>query len=286
VAVGVGANHAALLLVLTHALAMTLLYMSAGTVILNNITQNVTQLGGIFSRRPLTGIAFGVGIAGLIALPPFGGFWALLELIDYLETTQPELIVVVLIVDCLTAFSLVRVFSLVFMGEPQAMTKRSPEVLWAMVIPMMILTGFTLHLPLILQQFNLLPNWDNLDRSLSLLLLTSSGLGSSAAAILYLPNRKSKPGELVPQPVQQLLANDFYIQRIYELTIVAIVGLTSRVTAWCDRYIIDGAVNLVGFGTLFGGQALKYSTGGQSQVYIISILLGVILISLTIALFQ
>ena len=280
IAVAVGANHSALLLVLTHAIAMTLLYMSGGGVILNSISQDITQLGGIFSRRPLSAIAFLVGAAGLIAFPPLGGFWALLELGDYLASVQPILLGVVLIVDCLTAFSLMRVFALVFAGKAKQMTKRCPEGLWAMVLPMMILVGVTLHFPFILQQFNLLPSWSNLDKNIALLLIGSSTLGCTISAFLYLKERKTRPVDLVPRSLQQLLANDLYIQDIYRLTIVSLVGITSKIISWCDRYIVDGAVNLVGIGTLFGGQALRYSTSGQSQFYILSIILGTILLGL------
>jgi NAD(P)H-quinone oxidoreductase subunit 5 len=284
IAVAVGANHAALLLILIHAVAMILLYMSAGSIIISNITQDITQLGGIFGRRPVSGTAFLVGAASLIAIPPLGGFWALLELGDYLLDVQPVLFGVVVLVNGLTAFNLVRVFSLVFGGKVQAMSKRCPEVLWAMILPMSILTGVTLHFPLILQQFNLLPTWTNLDQNVALLLIGSSLLGISLAAFLYLRERKNKPVKLVPTFLQKLLANDLYIQDIYRLTIVSLIGTISRVFAWCDRYVVDGAVNLVGVGTLFSGQALRYSTSGQSQFYFLSIVLGTILLGLIFAL--
>ena len=284
IAVAVGANHSALLLILVHAVAMTLLYMSAGAVIISNITQNITMLGGIFSRRPFSGLGFLVGAASLIAVPPFGGFWALLELGDYLLDVQPLLLGVLVLVNGLTAFNLMRVFSLVFAGKPQEMTKRCPEVLWAMVLPMTILTGVALHFPLILQQFNLLPTWADLDKNVALLFIGSSFLGLSSSAFLYLRESKNQPVDLVPSFLQKLLANDLYIQDIYRLTIVSLVGVMSRIVAWCDRYIVDGAVNLVGFSTLFGGQALRYSTSGQSQFYFLSIVLGTILLGLVLGL--
>ncbi len=284
IAVAVGVNHAALLLILIHAVAMTLLYMSAGSIIISNITQDITLLGGIFGCRPVSGITFLVGAASLIAIPPLGGFWALLELGDYLLDVQPILLGVLVLVNGLTAFNLMRVFGLVFGGKVQAMSKRCPEVLWAMILPMTILTGVALHFPFILQQFDLLPTWANLDRNVALLLIGSSLTGLSLAAFLYLKERKNKPVELVPTFLQQLLANDLYIQDIYRLTIVSLIGVTSKVVAWCDRYIVDGVVNLVGVGTLFSGQALKYSTSGQSQFYFLSIVLGTILLGLMFAL--
>ena len=284
IAVAVGANHSALLLILVHAVAMTLLYMSAGTIIISNITQDITMLGGIFGRRPVSGIAFLVGAASLVAIPPLGGFWALLELGDYLLDVHPVLLGILVLVDGLTAFSLMRVFSLVFGGQVKQMTKRSSEVLWTMILPMAILTGVTLHFPLILQQFDLLPTWANIDKTVAIMFIGSSLTGASLSALLYLRTSKSKPVELVPTPIQKFLANDLYIQDIYRLTIVSLIGVASRIFAWCDRYIVDGAVNLVGIGTLFSGQALRYSNTGQSQFYFLSIVLGTILLGLVLAL--
>jgi len=280
IAVAVGANHSALLLILTHAIAMALLYMSAGTVIISNVTQNVTQLGGIFSRRPVSGIAFLIGAASLIAVPPLGGFWALQELGNYLLDVQPLLLGVLVLVDGLTAFSLMRVFGLVFGGQITQMTKRSPEVLWTMILPMSILAGISLHLPFILQQFDLLPTWADLDKTVALMFIGSSLTGVSSAAWLYLRTSDKQPAELVPTFIQQLFANDLYIQDLYRLTIVSIVRITSRIFDWCDRYIVDGAVNLVGIGTLFGAQALRYNNSGQSQFYLLSIVLGTVLLGL------
>ena len=284
IAVAVGANHSALLLILVHAIAMTLLYMSAGSIIISNITQDITMLGGIFGRRPVSGIGFLVGAAGLIALPPLGGFWALLELGDYLLDVQPLLLGVLVLVDGLTAFSMMRIFSLVFGGKPKEMTKRSPEVLWAMILPMTVLAGVALHLPLILQQFNILPTWTDLDKNVALLFIGSSLTGISLAAFLYLKPRENRPVELVPSVIQKTLANDLYIQDVYRLTIVSLVGVTAKIAAWCDRYIVDGAVNLVGVGTLFSGQALRYSNSGQSQFYFLSIVLGTVFLGLILGL--
>ncbi|NEO63717.1 MAG: NAD(P)H-quinone oxidoreductase subunit F, partial [Moorea sp. SIO4G2] len=56
----------------------------------------------------------------------------------------------------------------------------------------------------------------------------------------------------------------------------------SKITAWVDRYIVDGLVNLVGLGTVFSGQSLKYSVSGKSQFYVLTILLGISLLAIFI----
>ncbi len=280
IAVGTQYVEAARFLLLTQSMAMALLYMSAGAVIWNNISQDLTQLGGLWSRRPVSGLAFAVGAVGLIAVPPFGSFWGLLKLADSLWATHPWLVGVLLLVNGLTAFSLTRVFGLVFGGQPKPMTQRSPEVHWPMALPMVILTVFTLLSPLVLQHWSLLPNWEVLNKQLALLLIWSGLLGCGLSSVVYLNPAWSKPVKLPWKSLQDLLAYDFYIQRIYQLSVVAVVSYSSRLMAWVDRYIVDGVVNGVGLATLFSGQALKYTASGQSQFYLLTILMGVVLVGL------
>ncbi|MEX0270313.1 NAD(P)H-quinone oxidoreductase subunit F [Leptolyngbyaceae cyanobacterium UHCC 1019] len=278
IAVGTGETQAALMLVFTHAISMSLLIMSIGGIIWNSITQNVTQLGGLWSRRPMSGLAFIVGTLGLTAFPPFGSFWALLELIDGLRDTHPWLVGVLLLVNVLTAFGLTRVFCLLFRGKAKPMAQRSPEVHWPMMLPMMVLLGFTLHVPLVLQACDLLPNWVDMNISMALLLIGSSILGGSLSAVVYLGNAVPKPVQFPLQSLQNLVAYDFYTPTLYRSSFVFGVDLISRLTDWIDKYLVDGVVNLFGFVTLLGGQNLKYSTSGQSQFYALTILFGVVLL--------
>lgn len=279
-AVGTNQGETGLLLVLTHAISMALLVMSTGGIIWNSITQDVTQLGGLWSRRPISGLAFAVGGLGLIAFPPLGGFWALLQLANGMQATHPWLVGVLLVVNGLTAFGLVRVFCLVFGGEAKSMAQRSPEVHWPMMLPMTLLLGVTLHAPLILQVTGLLPDWAGLNKDLALLLLWSSVFGGSVSAVIYLGNAVAKPVQFPLKGLQDLVAYDFYTPRLYRSSIVFSVGLISRFTAWFDRYCVDGVVNLLGMATLSGGQGLKYSTSGQSQFYMLTIFVGLVLCGL------
>ncbi|OKH12758.1 NAD(P)H-quinone oxidoreductase subunit F [Fischerella major NIES-592] len=274
IAVGTQQDEAALLLVLTHAFSAALLVMSTGAVVWNSITQNVTLLGGLWSRRPVSGLAYIVGILGLIGFPPLGSFWALLKLADGLWTTKPWLIGVVIAVNALTAFSLTREFCLIFGGKPKQMSERSPEVGWQMVLPMMILMSFTLHLPLILQSLSLLPSWAELNKDVALLLIWSSIFGCSISAVIYLGN-VPKPIRLPWKGLQDLIAYDFYTPKLYRMSIVLSVDLISKLADIVDRFVVDGIVNLVGLASIGGGESLKYSTSGQTQFYAFTVLLGV-----------
>jgi NAD(P)H-quinone oxidoreductase subunit 5 len=249
--------------------------MSTGGIIWNSVTQDVTQLGGLWSRRPISGLSFIVGILGLIGLPPLGSFWALLELADGLWTSHPWLVGIVIAVNALTAFSLVREFGLIFGGKAKQMSQRSPEVHWPMILPMMTLFGFVLHLPLVLQSLSLLPNWATLNKDVALLLIWSSIFGCSISAVIYLGNIIPKPIRLPFKGLQDLIAYDFYTPKLYKMTIIFGVAQLSKFADMIDRFVVDGIVNFVGLFSLLGGEGLKYSTSGQTQFYAFTVLLGV-----------
>ncbi|MDF5719622.1 MAG: NAD(P)H-quinone oxidoreductase subunit F [Rhizonema sp. PD37] len=282
IAVGTQQDEAALLLVLTHAIASALLVMSTGAIVWNSITQDVTQLGGLWSRRPVSALAYIVGTLGLIAFPPLGSFWALLELASRLWEKQPMLVSVVIAVNTLTAFSLTREFSSIFGGKSKQMSERSPEVSWQMALPMIILLGFTLHLPLVLQSLSLLPSWANLNKDVALLLMWSSIFGCSISAVIYLGDFIPKPVRFPIKALQNLLANDFYTPQLYRLSIVLSVDFISKLADTIDRLVIDGIVNMIGLASIGSGESLKYSNSGQTQFYALTVLLGISLLGITI----
>ncbi len=277
IAVGTQQDTVALKLLFTYAIAMSLLVMSVGGVVLNTITQDLTQYGGLWSRRPLSGISFLVGAASMVAFPPLGCFWILTEMADNLWLSYPQLVVVMLVVNGLTAFSLTREFSLIFGGKIKQMTVRSPEGLWALVLPMMVTMGFALHVPILLQQWQLLPVWQALNVTVAGSFTLTSLIGAGAAAYLYLNDDIPKPIQLPSKALQDFFAYDLYTEKFYRNTIVFVVGLVSQAIYWFDRYLVDGVINLVGLATIFGGETLKYNASGQTQFYFLSIFLGVIL---------
>jgi len=280
IAVATGQTETALVLLFTYAIAMSLLVMVVGNIIWNNISQDLSQYGGLWSRRPVSGICYLVGAASLVALPPFGGFWALARMGDRLSQVSGLLLLVLLLVNALTAFSVTREFCVFFGGKIKPMTLRSPEALWPLVIPMTVTMGFALHLPILLAQWHLLPS--NLNLGVAFLLVLSTAAGVIPAAYIYLNENISKPIVFQPKALQDFFANDLYTAKLYKVTIVFVVGLISQIINWIDTFLVDGVVNLVGLATVFGGQSLKYNVSGQTQFYFLSIILGVALIGIII----
>jgi len=282
--ISIGTGHTTLthLFLLTYAVAMSLLVMSMGTIVIGNITQDLTQLGGLWPKRPIPGLAFLVGTVSLVALPPFGNFWSLAQLFEDILPVDPALAGLVVVVNSLTAFSLMRMFSLIWGGKPSPMTTRSPEVLWPMVVPLTIMVGMALHTPILLYQGGLLPAGVNLTSPATGILVVSTGVGLVAGFLVYGSGVIPKPIRLPVPQVQEFFAKDFYMADLYRYTIVAIVGLASRFISIIDRYLVDGLVNLVGLGTMFLGQGLKYNATGQTQSYTLTIVVALVTIGLLI----
>jgi len=280
IAIGAQQTEAALLIVFTHALGMAAIVASCGSVVLNNITQDLTQLGGLWKKRPVTGLSFIAGASALVALPPLGGFWAMLKLVDGLWQTSSWLVGLVLLINGLAAFSLIRTFGSIFAGQEQPMTVRSPENLWAVTLPMTILAGFAVHVPMLLQAFDLLPSWAEISKDVALMLTWSSLFGLSIGWVVYISDYVKKPVRLPSKALQDLFAYDFYTPKLYRSSVVGSVDVVSRITNWFDRYLVDGLVNLVGLSSIFGGETLKYGNSGQTQFYVLTIAFGLVLIAL------
>ena len=282
IAVGLGQVDIAFLLLFAHAIAKALLFMSIGSVILNTNSQNITEMGGLWSRMPATAISFVVGSAGLLCVAPFGMFWTYHRWFDGSWQVSWWLLGMVMFTNVLSAINLVRLFRVIFLGEPQAKTRRAPEAPWQMAVPMVALSLVTLIAPLAATRWHF---WLSPNHPLALetdvvqwstvLLIASGIIGCIIGATIKVRQAWSRSNTVTIRFIQDLFAYDFYIDRLYEVTIIAAVATLSKVTSWIDRYIVDGAVNLISLATVFSGNALKYNVSGQSQFYILTILVGV-----------
>ena len=282
VAVGLGGTAVADHLMLVYQLPMALLLMAIGTVVISNVTQDLTQLGGLWSRRPLIGLAFLAGAAGLMGVPPFGGFAALRELLALTASSaHPWLLSgVVLLSNALISAGLIRVFGQIWGGRPTPFTQRSPEVLWLMVLPTTVLMGLVLHLPQLLVRNGVyamtpIPGWG----PLAWPLLLSTLLGGGLSAAFYL-----RPHGLARLPealggLQEWLAHDMQTERFYHATVVALVLALARLGAWSDSRLVDGFSGGAGSAALAGARRLSFTTSGRSQAYALTLVLGVLLMA-------
>jgi NAD(P)H-quinone oxidoreductase subunit 5 len=280
IAVGTQSPNIAITLLLTHAVAKALLFMSVGAIITTTSSQNLTEMGGLGAKMPATTLAYTMGALAMVGVVPLGCFWGLRLGVASLIADQPWLAALFLLVNGLTALNLTRVLRLVFWGPTQPKTRRAPEVPWPMAVPMVVLSILNLLVPLIMARLSLLPAWNALNLPLVLAVIASGGVGMALGATTPLSKSLARSLSRPVRIAQDLLAYDFYTERIYAQTVVAAIASLSRLSNWFDRYVVDGLVNAVGLASLLGGESLKYSASGQSQLYLLTIVTGVGLLAM------
>jgi hydrogenase-4 component B len=139
----------ALLHTLNHGLFKGLLFQGAGSVLHGSGTRHLESLGGLYRRMPETATAFLVGSVAICGLPPLNGFVS--EWLIYLGAFRagaalPASGAVVALVTLpalaliggLAAACFVKVFGVVFLGEPRTdHARHAHEVGLAMRAPML-----------------------------------------------------------------------------------------------------------------------------------------------------
>ena len=85
----------------------------------------------------------------------------------------------------------------------------------------------------------------------------------------------------IQQPLrglQDLLALDFYTEKIYRNTIVAFVAGLARFTNAIDRQVVNGVVNGIGRLSLQSAENLKLSVSGQLQSYVLTVVIAIVVL--------
>ena len=136
VAAGVGA---AMFHLMTHACFKALLFLGSGSVIHGcHDEQDISQMGGLAKKMPLTFATFTIGVAAIIGFPFLAGFFSK-DAILYLAFANNRGVFAILVLTAvLTSLYMVRLWKLTFLG-----TARSDHAAHAHE------GGFTLTAPLV-----------------------------------------------------------------------------------------------------------------------------------------
>ena len=199
-------------------------------------------------------------------------------MLDQFAEETPWLIPVLLITNGLTAFNLVRVFRQVFLDQPHPKTKRTPEVNWFMALPMVSLAVLVLLVPLFFRSVYSASTLDSVSLLSVVLLLGSGAAGVVAACLIGLDKFRSRSLFKPLRTVQDLLAYDFYTERFYRITVVAFVAWLARLTDAFDRLVVNRFANRIGSLSLVSADGLKLAVSGQTQSYLLTVLLAIVLL--------
>ena len=273
-AVGLGSNDAAMFHLSTHAFFKSLLFLSAGSVIVMlHHEQNIWKMGGLRRKLPITFITFSAGALALAACPPFSGFFSkdAIEALAY-QRNMP-IFAIALFTGFLTAFYVIRMLVIVFFGNPRTeearQSRESPPVMFSPQIVLAILAtlgGFAFFA----RNFLPVPVEKEGASFVSALAILAVILGAGLAIVIY-RGRTSDPVDI------KLLRHKFYIDEFYSWLIRWTQELLARVSAFIDRWIIDaGAVGGSSRGTWGVGAVLRLIQVGNLQAYAFLFGLGVV----------
>ncbi len=131
-----------LLFILMHGLGKAGLFLCAGIVIHATHKKDIREMGGLIKTMPVTAVAFLACAFSVIGVPPFGGFFAkFLVIMGTIQAGQIWVAGLALFTAVLTLLYLLKVFSVVFLGE---LKNPAPEKTKSMVYVVAILAVLSL----------------------------------------------------------------------------------------------------------------------------------------------
>jgi NADH-quinone oxidoreductase subunit L len=282
VGLGTGGVAVGMFHLITHAFFKSLLFMGAGSVIHGcHEEQDIHRMGGLQRFMPVTFAAYAVGMLALCGFPLFfSGFWSKDAILHAASTWSVSRAPFYLgaIGVLLTAFYMTRQVYYVFFGAPResriighephsakaAVATTSRESPAVMTIPLVILAAFSMLLGLIGT-----PAWpwftsflDGRQVNFDLKGFTENGVLPvmlASTIILFLGlgigwwfyGRQAIESAEAQDALQRLqpqifnvLRNGFFVDKLYETTIIRFNEWCSRSCDWLDRWVLGGTVRL------------------------------------------
>jgi NADH-quinone oxidoreductase subunit L len=273
-AVGLASGQAAMFHLFTHAFFKALLFLGAGSIIVMlHHEQNIWKMGGLAGRLGITFLTFLVGTLALIGLPPFSGFFSKDAILALAYEKDRAIFWVALFTAFLTAFYMLRLVVVVFFGKPRSDRARAGrEAPWVMIGPLLLLAvpAFASGFSFIARMFVQLPAEKEIDWLVPGMALGAALAGAILAIVLY-RNRQSDPIDFA------LLRKRLYFDELYSFLISATQELLAKLSAFIDRWILDGAVIRGASTTTWGlGSLLRLFQVGNLQAYAFLFGLGIV----------
>jgi NADH-quinone oxidoreductase subunit L len=299
---GVGAYTGAVFHVMTHAFFKALLFLGAGSVIhAMHHEQDITKMGGLKSKLPITHLTFLLGCIAIAGVPPFSGFFSKDEILMAAYATNPIFYYVGMGGALLTAFYMFRLYSLTFLGNFRG-TAHQQEHLHespiAMTLPLMVLAFFAVVAGFVGIPELFAPNAHALEHFLAPVFAGSAALthahhlehatewilmGTATTIILivivYAITKFKKYSSTEPNTgIGKVLENKWYIDELYDTVIVnPLHWFAGFLKNTIEKYVIDGTVNGVGKLVGYGSRQFRLIQSGQVGSYILMMVMALVL---------
>ena len=285
-AVGVGAFSASMFHLMTHAFFKAMLFLCAGAVMhaLHDET-DITKMGGLWRKMPLTFAAMLVGVLAISGIPPFSGFFSKDEILAAVMHASTPLYVMATFTSFLTAFYMARLLIIAFLGEsrsPHEAHEVDAFMRWPMIM-LILLTivsgawgyfgGFSVWIN------EGVPHHETIDWTVA---GTSTVLALIAFATAYqIYGRHSLRTEMRQRSfgfLYRVVYHKFYIDELYGYFRERLVYGTALILKWVDEKIFDNIMIGLGAYALATSDLLTESANGQAQRYVVVFYTGVLIL--------
>jgi len=300
VALGSGSVTAAMLYLFVHGFFKALLFLASGSVIHATDKQEITDLGGLAAKMPVTAVVFGIGTLAMIGIVPLSGFWAKDEVLNVVDDHQKLAVYALTLLSVfITSLYMSRMYICTFLFEPRDhhAQEHAHDAEPLMTVPLLLLAvlaavggfvvfdgvGETLGFAGGFGEFVFFDEPEPFhfpwDVAIISTCLATAGIGAG----WYFWSDKADParraGEMF-RPVYQTLVNRYYIDNIYQFVIDRIILAVGNVVAWFDRNIVnDTAVDGSAALGAFTGFGMKFLETGKLPNYALAIVTGVIVVA-------
>ncbi len=294
-AVGLGGPTAAMFHLTTHAFFKALLFLGAGSVIhAMHHEQDIWKMGALRKKMPVTFWTFLAGTLALCGVPPFSGFYSKDAILAQAwHAHNYPLFAIAVFVAVLTTFYMFRLFFVALVGEAKTHeaghAHESPGVMiWPLrILAILSIVGGLIGIDAL---FNSQFTGEAAEHAglLTRIIepfqhapvaafggLIAVVIGFLAAQALY-SKAKSDPLPAKLGALSRAMANRFYFDEIYEVTVIRLHDTIAAISDWIDRWIVEGfCIGLVRGGTDLTGRALRLVQTGNLQTYAFLFVLGV-----------
>jgi NADH-quinone oxidoreductase subunit L len=277
-ALGAGSAFAGFFHLGTHAFFKALLFLAAGSVIHAVHSNELTDMGGLRRKMPLTTFCFLVGALSLAGVPGFAGFFSKDLVLSTLEGRAGWVPWSLLMASAfLTAFYMGRVFIRAFLGPMSKQSEHAHESGLAMGGTLVVLA-----VPSILAGF--LGGWlarlmgaeYHLHIGLTPVVASSAAVGGLLAAGVVFGRGRS----LAFMQIIERLDRAGIVDRAWEWLYRGVLLKIGALLGWIDRYVVDGLMNGIGWATLESGSAVRGLQTGRVRDYAFVLVVGAIVLVL------
>ncbi|MSU49932.1 MAG: NADH-quinone oxidoreductase subunit L [Opitutus sp.] len=195
---GVGA---AMFHLTTHAFFKALLFLGSGSVIhACHHEQDIFKLGGLRKKLPVTFATFTIGVLAIVGLPGLAGFFSKDAILALAMSVNKPVFAVLVFTAVLTAFYMVRLWKIVFLGAPRSDgADHAHEGAWTLKAPLVVLGalsvvgGYEWFYTDVFQGafddlFDLVPEAHGTDHTVILLTSIAVLLTGAVAAFMFYPS--------------------------------------------------------------------------------------------------